>query len=156
MQEGGQTIGTAAAFKDSRSIVERLKFSKTDDVYFFQGDDTSDLVTKTGYIYKFKEEIDFAVNRIRAPPKTSWDGIKFMKGTMSLENDTLVRKYVSVGIRDGAEWYFNWEVRLRFSKDFKTCSVVGLSWNGGNVTAQNKPPSQYRYTLKKAVECVVS
>lgn len=154
--EGGQSFGTGPQTKDSRSIVERLKFTKGDDIYFFQGSDTNDLITETGYIYKFNQDIDFAVNRLRAPSKTIWDGVTSMIGNIKIENGTLIRKYIAMGFRDGAEWNFTGELRIRLSKDFKTCSVVSSSWMGGNAAARNKSGGQYRYNLKQSLECTVS
>ena len=135
--------------KHIRPVVEQLKFTKSDDVYSFQGKDDTDLLSENGYLYKFNQQIDFLVNRLRAPPSTSWVGVRNMNGTIVFEKDQLVRKLVSAGVSDGREWTHNWEVRIRFSKDFRTCSVVGFSWTG---TSSEGP---YKYQLKRAFECVV-
>jgi hypothetical protein len=153
--EGSQRFGNGPEIRDNRSIVERLKFEKGDDIYLFVGSDTNDLITETGYIYKFNQEIDFAVNRLRAPRHAMWEGVKVMNGIITLDNDALIRKYIAAGTREGSDWDFNWEVRIRFSKDFKTCSIAGFSWTGGNTAARNKAAAQYGYTLKQPLECTV-
>lgn len=154
--EGGQRFGNGPEIKDRRSIVERLKFTKSTDIYLFQGSDTNDLITETGYVYKFNQDIDFAVNRLRAPRHTTWDGVKSMNGNITFENDTIIRRYMAIGNKDGAEWNFNWEVKIRLSKDFKTCSVIDISWTGANTATRSKTGSQYRYKLARPLTCIIS
>jgi hypothetical protein len=144
--------GDIAGLPDSlrtRSLVERLKFTNGADVYLFVGDG-QDRLSDTGYVYLFGQEINFAVNQLRAPSYVSWNGVQFMKGSMTVHGDAVVRSMAMSAIRNGQTWIDNRQVEIRVSPDTLACSVTAASWTVGNVTAPEK------YNLKQSLECKLS
>jgi hypothetical protein len=135
--------------KDTRSIVERLKFSKTDDVYFFEFAEDRDQLSTMGYLYKFTQEIDFAVNQMRAPPHVTWQGVRFLKGALSFKDNIVTREMHSAVVQFGQTNTSNFSVKIRLSPDFRTCSVVAASWSGNSATGG------YRYDLERPIECTI-
>ena len=140
-----QTFKTGFRQRYKDSIVQRLKFTKTDDVYLFQGSDTSDRLTDSGFIYKLDIEIDFSANRARAPKLFPWDMYKSYRGRITFEDRTLTRVESIELTRGGSPVAL--ESKLRFSPDFKTCSVVQYSTGG------TSPERSYTMTLDRNVEC---
>jgi hypothetical protein len=111
----GDVAGLTESLR-TRSLVERLKFTNGADVYLFVGNG-QDQLSETGFVYLFGQEINFAVNQLRAPPYVSWSGVQFMKGSMAVHGDTVVRTMAMSTIRNGQTWIDDREVDIRLSSE---------------------------------------
>lgn len=104
----------------------KILFGNNDDVYVFLPI-AGDRVRQNGFAYKLNLEIDFMANRSRAPKDFTaeiWPVEPTVyKGRMELKSDTLVINDV-FAFNTGTS---RQELKIRFSRDFDTCSVADFS-----------------------------
>jgi hypothetical protein len=106
-------------------FVERIRFTKTDDVYQFIGD--RQRAADEGFVYKLGKEVDFNVNRLRAPQNYPTNYFKFDKGMMTFGGDLLTRRRMNQN-NNGES--LSSVLQIRFSPDRTKCSVAEYSATG--------------------------